>query len=219
MLDVGAHWLHQSLLYALDGFDVTALDLPATLDVPELRTLARAHGIRLLANPDLEQPSALAEIPDDTFDLVLFTEILEHLTFNPVALWREIHRTMKVGARIVVTTPNYYALRSRLRRGLRASRGLGGGVAVEQILALRTHAHHWKEYSRRELERYFALLSADFRCGRFAYTQEYWPAAKLRARTRLALLAETFMPPLRPDLYLEVELASKSRGITLEPHW
>ena len=34
VLDVGAHWLHQALLYALDGFEVMALDLPLTLGLP-----------------------------------------------------------------------------------------------------------------------------------------------------------------------------------------
>jgi 2-polyprenyl-6-hydroxyphenyl methylase/3-demethylubiquinone-9 3-methyltransferase len=30
LLDIGAHWLHQSLLYTLEGFTVTAADLHST---------------------------------------------------------------------------------------------------------------------------------------------------------------------------------------------
>src|SRR5262249_37284622 len=143
MLDIGAHWLHQALLYSLDGFEVNALDVPATLDDARVRSLALAHGIRLLPNADLENPAALAVLPDDSFDVVLMTEVIEHLAFNPVTLWREIHRVMKAGGRLVITTPNYYALRTRLRQWSRSLRALGGGVAVEQVLQLRTFGHHW----------------------------------------------------------------------------
>lgn len=219
VLDVGAHWLHQSLLYAADGYRVTALDLPETFRVPELRALAARHSIRLLSNPDLEHPSALAEIESDTFDLVLFTEIIEHLTFNPVVMWREIHRVMRRGARIIVTTPNYYALRSRLRQWWRATRLSGAGISVDELLSVPTFGHHWKEYSRRELLRYFALLSPDFSCGRFAYTEEYSQALSRRRSGPVIAAIEHAVPILRPDLYLEVELARKDKGIVVEPHW
>jgi 2-polyprenyl-6-hydroxyphenyl methylase/3-demethylubiquinone-9 3-methyltransferase len=219
VLDIGAHWLHQTLLYAIDGFAVTALDLPATLDLDSVRALARAHSIQLLPNTDLEHPSALAGIADDTFDIILFTEVLEHLAFNPVAMWREIYRVMKPGARIVVTTPNYYALRTRLRQWMRAIRLFGGGLAIEQILSLRTLGHHWKEYSRRELLRYFEMLSPDFRCRNFDYTEGYQPTLLAKPGGRLVQLLERALPPLRPDLYLEVELDRKDKGIVVEPHW
>ncbi|HSE13084.1 MAG TPA: methyltransferase domain-containing protein [Rudaea sp.] len=219
MLDVGAHWLHQALLYSLDGFEVTALDLPSTLDLPEVRSLAQAHGIRILPNADLEHPSALAAVADDTFDAVLFTEVIEHLAFNPVGMWREIYRVMRPGARIVVTTPNYYALRSSVRRWLRVPVLLGGGIAVDSILRLKSLALHWKEYSRRELVRYFRLLSPDFVVRNLAHVEEYHPAYLGRPSGKVLPLLERAIPPLRPDLYAEVELTRKDKGIIVEPHW
>lgn len=219
ILDVGAHWLHQALLYAIDGFEVSALDLPATLNLESVGALARAHSIRLLPNADLEHPTALASIADDTFDVVLFTEIIEHLAFNPIAMWREIWRVMKPGARIVVTTPNYYALRTRLRQWSRALRLLGGGVPAEQVISLHTLGHHWKEYSRRELHRYFALLSPDFALRNFAYTEAYQPAMLQRTGGAVVRWLERSIRPIRPDLYLEVELTRKDKGIVVEPHW
>ena len=218
VLDVGAHWLHQTVLYAIDGFTVTGLDLPATFEAESVRALAGAHAITLLPNADLEHPSALKSVADDTFDFVLFTEVIEHLAFNPVAMWREIYRVMKPGARIVVTTPNYHALRTRLRHWWRAVRGLGAGVDVDQILAVHTLGHHWKEYSRCELERYFTLLSPDFSCRNFAYVQGH-RRAKRKTSVKLALLLERMIPFVRPDLYVEVELTRKAAGIVIEPHW
>jgi 2-polyprenyl-6-hydroxyphenyl methylase/3-demethylubiquinone-9 3-methyltransferase len=219
VLDVGAHWLHQTVLYAIDGFVVTALDLPATLDTDSVCALAKAHSIRLLPNADLEYPVALKSIADDTFDIVLLTEVIEHLAFNPVAMWREIYRVMKPGARVVITTPNYHALRTRIRQWWRAIRGLGAGVDVTQVLGVHTLGHHWKEYSRRELERYFTLLSPDFVCRNFAYVEAYRPNATRKVGTGLVLLLEQMIPFLRPDLYVEVELTRKATGIVVEPHW
>ena len=219
VLDVGAHWLHQTVLYAIDGFAVTALDLPTTLDADSVRALAQAHSIMLLPNAELEHPAALRGIADNTFDIVLFTEVIEHLAFNPVAMWREIYRVMKPGARIVITTPNYHALRTRIRQWWRAIHGLGAGVDVEHVLRLHTLGHHWKEYSRRELERYFTLLSPDFSCQNFAYVEAFRPSATRKVGTGLVLLLERLIPFVRPDLYVEVELTRKAAGIVVEPHW
>lgn len=217
VLDVGAHWLHQSLLYALDGYQVTATDLPLTMDLPNVRSLADAHGIRLLSTPDLARADALAALPEDGFDVILFTEIIEHITFNPVAMWRQIHRVAAPGARIVVTTPNYYALRAMLARLRRTLTGAGGGLPVADILRQPTHAHHWKEYSLGELHRYFGLLSPDFRIAKQKRT--YWPPAQKNPRHSLASLAYALAPLCKPGLHVEVEVIGKSHGIRIEPHW
>ena len=63
VLDVGAHWLHQSLMYARTGLRVTAVDLPQMLAVDMVRNLAQAHAIELLPVADLEYPDALHMLP------------------------------------------------------------------------------------------------------------------------------------------------------------
>jgi 2-polyprenyl-6-hydroxyphenyl methylase/3-demethylubiquinone-9 3-methyltransferase len=112
-------------------------------------------------------------------------------------MWREIYRVMKPGARIVVTTPNYYALRTRLRRCLRALLATGGGVTVDEILNVKTFGHHWKEYTRRELLDYFNKLSPDFRCVNFAYTQDYLRTVRDRPGGSTLLWLERLIPMLR----------------------
>jgi 2-polyprenyl-3-methyl-5-hydroxy-6-metoxy-1,4-benzoquinol methylase len=219
LLDIGAHWLHQSLLYAIDGFEVTALDLPVTFEMTNVHAVAAAYGVALLPNGDLEAPTALAAVPDDTIDVVLFTEIIEHITFNPVRMWREIYRVLKPGGRIVVTTPNYYALRGRAWRWIRFLKRFGGGIDTHNILTEHTYAHHWKEYSLRELIYYFCILSPDLACVRRAYVEEYQRNPEGGPARTVAYLAEKLMPILRPDLYLEVELTRKDKGIVVEPHW
>lgn len=219
VLDVGAHWLHQAVLYALEGFAVSALDIPLVLDTDRARSLASSYAIQLLPNADLERPVALSSLPDDTFDAVLFTEVIEHLTFNPVAFWREIHRVLRPGGVIVLTTPNYYGIRRRLRAWAQSLRLRGGGVPVEQVLNRRSHTQHWKEYSRRELADYFRILSADFAPPRVFCTEEYVPAFLRRRLAQPLLWTERILPPLRPYLYAEIELARKAHGVTIEPRW
>ena len=219
VLDVGAHWLHQAMLYATDGFEVTALDLPITIDTDRARQLARDYPITLLPNADLEHPTALADFADSTFDIVLFTEVIEHITFNPVAMWREIYRVLKPGGRIVVTTPNYYALRGRAWRWLRFARGMGGGVAVSDIVSRHSNTQHWKEYSLRELIQYFTLLSPDFACHDATHVEAYPKKRQNKRGSSIVLSVEHVIPILRPDVYLEVELPRKEKGIVIEPNW
>lgn len=43
---------------------------------------------------------------DETFDVVLFCEIIEHLLMDPLHALREIHRVLKPTGQLVLTTPN-----------------------------------------------------------------------------------------------------------------
>ena len=219
VLDVGAHWLHQALLWALNGWSVCAIDLPVTFEVAMVRDLASRHSIRLLPNDDLERPSALASLADDSVDVVLFTEIIEHITFNPVALWRAIHRVLRPGGTIVLTTPNYYALRGRAYAPLRFFCGRGGGLTIASLIGQPTFGHHWKEYSRKELADYFALLSPDFRVTKSLRLRDYHAHAFTSALGRTVMAIESALPFLRPHLYLEIEAADKRHGVIADPGW
>ncbi|WP_322797099.1 class I SAM-dependent methyltransferase [Tepidiforma sp.] len=44
--------------------------------------------------------------PENTFDLVTWCEVIEHLTENPVHTLAEIHRVLKPGGALVISTPN-----------------------------------------------------------------------------------------------------------------
>lgn len=219
LLDVGAHWLHQALLWALDGWNVIAMDMPVTTELAMVQDLAVLHSIRLLPNEDLEHPEALAALADDSVDVVLFSEVIEHITFNPVALWRAIYRVLRPGGRIIVTTPNYYALRGRAFAPMRFFRGGGGGLTVDSLIREPTYAHHWKEYSQKELTRYFELLSPDFRVAKALHVRDYNANAFVSIPGRVFMAIESALPFLRPQLHLEIELPEKRRGIIAHPTW
>lgn len=211
VLDIGAHWLHQSALFADAGFQVTAADFPATLQLDGVKKLASHYSIELLVYSELETGRAFDVIPDDSIDVILFTEILEHITFNPVAFWRAIFRILKPGGRIVVTTPNFYRAGGRAWQWRRFLSGFGSGIDTIEILNVQTYGHHWKEFSRKEVCHYFCSLSPDFLIHRaIEVTKDFSSPNSLLSKLTKFLL---------PQLYVEIDLPTKKSGIVVEPHW
>ncbi len=50
--------------------------------------------------------------PDESFDLVLFCEILEHLVVDPLPVFAKLRRVLKPGGLLLVTTPNAVRLQN-----------------------------------------------------------------------------------------------------------
>jgi SAM-dependent methyltransferase len=90
------------------GYEVAGVDL-----FPEQRTeLWQRLGVEVrLCNID-EQPLPYA---DASFDAVVFSEVIEHLMSAPIAALREMARVLRPGGRLVLTTPNQFYVKSRLR--------------------------------------------------------------------------------------------------------
>lgn len=43
---------------------------------------------------------------DNTFDMILFNEVFEHLRINPIHTLNEVYRVLKPGGKLLLTTPN-----------------------------------------------------------------------------------------------------------------
>lgn len=182
-----------------------------------VRKVAEALDIKLLKCPNLERSRELETLADNAFDIVLFTEIIEHITFNPVDFWKQIYRVLTPGGRIVVTTPNYYSAKSRAWGAWLFPRGMGGGITVDEVLGFHTYAHHWREFSEAEMVRYFELLSPDFNVVKARLMPTY-TLSKVRWK-RLAQRLVDRVPMLRPNLHIEIELPHKVHGIVAQPAW
>jgi SAM-dependent methyltransferase len=50
--------------------------------------------------------------PDNSFDIVLCCELIEHLILDPTHMLLEIHRVLAPGGRVMITTPNVLVLRN-----------------------------------------------------------------------------------------------------------
>ncbi|MEM9255370.1 MAG: class I SAM-dependent methyltransferase [Pseudomonadota bacterium] len=217
VVDVGAHFLHQALMYAVEGFHVEAINLPTTFKKAKVKNLAEAYGINLIPSEDLEQGTCFDSLSDNTADLILFTEILEHIAFNPISFWTEVYRILKPGGRILVTTPNYYSIAGRAWDIPRFLGGLGGGITVNEILEVNTYGHHWKEFSMKEVQAYFRLLSPDFVCLKSLYTDDRGPGTPRESKVSEWLMGR--IENFRPNLHLEIGLMEKEVGIAIKPNW
>jgi 2-polyprenyl-6-hydroxyphenyl methylase/3-demethylubiquinone-9 3-methyltransferase len=93
---------------------------------------------------------------------------------------------------------------------------MGGGLPVDDLLNTPTFGPHWKEYSLRELMRYFSLLSPDFVPHKGLYVDDYYDSY---LRHPFALRLEKRVRVLRPNLHVEIQLTEKRTGIVLDPRW
>lgn len=99
-----------------------------------VRDMAAEHDIALLQMGDLSAVCVFDELEPDSIDFVLFTEILEYITFNPVGMWQAIHRVLKPGGKVIITTPYDYFWQSRAWDFGRFARRMGGGIPVHEII-------------------------------------------------------------------------------------
>ncbi|MEO6093295.1 MAG: methyltransferase domain-containing protein [Novosphingobium sp.] len=82
--------------------------------------------------------------PDDHFDVILFCEVIEHLTQDPAAALAEIRRVLSPGGRLIVTTPNAACLRN-------VGRMLQGKSVADRYSAYGPYGRHNREYTPAEL--------------------------------------------------------------------
>ncbi|MBN1518351.1 class I SAM-dependent methyltransferase [Candidatus Sumerlaeota bacterium] len=104
---------------------------------------------------------------DDAFDAVLFCEILEHLTADPLRAMLEIKRVLRPGGLLILTTPNVARLEN-------VARMLAGENIYDPYSGYGPYGRHNREYTLDELRRWLGELG--FRIDR-AYTSDVHPHA------------------------------------------
>jgi 2-polyprenyl-6-hydroxyphenyl methylase/3-demethylubiquinone-9 3-methyltransferase len=161
VLDIGSHYLHLSSALAVLGFDVVAMDVSAFAAHPAMVARGARFGIRASAVDRIDTGDFLSGL-DGTIDCVIFTEILEHITFNPVLFWRRVYELMSVGGLIYLTTPNALTPWQMLHQLKTMATLKGIGLSPSEIFYTVTYGHHWKLYSTHEVVEYFGMLSPDF---------------------------------------------------------
>ena len=159
ILEIGSAPCHMTALLKLTGRSVVGADINPARVADLVRNLALD-----VRQCDIEhEPLPLA---DASFDCALLCETFEHLRVDPLFVLSEIHRVLKEGAPLILTTPNVYSIAS-LGRFL-----VGRSVAdpLEEFGKLRALGHmgHVREYSAREVSRFlrgcgFAVESVQFR--------------------------------------------------------
>ncbi|HKR61647.1 MAG TPA: glycosyltransferase [Pyrinomonadaceae bacterium] len=88
---------------------------------------------------------------DETFDVVLFCEILEHLLEDPVHALAEIRRVLKPGGTLIVTTPNVVRLEN-------VRKMIAGENIYDPYSGYGPYGRHNREYTQQDI---FSLLTAN----------------------------------------------------------
>lgn len=146
VLDCGAVPLLLTAALARAGYRVEGVDV-----APDRFGRAIAEeGLRVAAC-DLERERL--PFDDESFDLVVFNELFEHLRLDPIFTVGEVHRVLRPGGRLLLSTPNLRSLRG-VRNLLQHGRAhaVSGGI-YEQYEKLRSLGHmgHVREYTTVEV--------------------------------------------------------------------
>lgn len=96
---------------------------------------------------------------DNSFHLILFNEIFEHLRINPIAALREINRVLHPDGILILTTPNLYSIRNVINLIL----GKGFDDPYDQFKRLEDIGHmgHVREYSGKQVKKF--LVNTGFK--------------------------------------------------------
>lgn len=224
ILDIGSHWLHQAFYFANAGHRMICADHASQMRYV-LKT-AEAMGVQTMSYERLERGEGITELGESSVDMVLFCEVIEHITFHPARMWKAIYRALRPGGRIIVTTPNAM-FHERLHAKLQALVSAGEyGIAVGDIFQAGTHGHHWKEYSIPELRSYFGRLSPDFVIARIEARAFHEgsegharPLADINFGAIIERLEALGCQPWEPQLLLDVAVPEKRVGIPLSAPW
>ena len=98
VLDVGAVPGYVSVILAEAGFNVEAVDL----DPSRFQDVFDGAGVAT-HQADIEHDSL--PLADDSFDLAILCQTLEHLRTDPLQPLREIHRVLRPGGRLIASVP------------------------------------------------------------------------------------------------------------------
>ena len=145
LLDIGSHVLHFGMAASQLGFDVWGCDVEHFARPPLNAARQQRYGIAEVRPCDL----ACDPLPydDASFEIVNFTEILEHLNFNPLPVLKEIYRVLVPGGMVMISTPNMARLGARLR----ALAGRNPFPSLEMLCNGSSYALHWREYTMAEV--------------------------------------------------------------------
>lgn len=146
LLDVGAQIGSMAIYAARLGLRVAAVDYPYFVE--PYGTIAKQHGVDYLTCDVAQEP---LPFPDHAFDCVTYLDVIEHHAFSPKRVLLEIHRVLKPGGCLIITTPNHASIYNRFALVLGQSVNDPFSDFFEGAAHVSLYPGHHREYTRREL--------------------------------------------------------------------
>lgn len=162
ILDLGANPFHLTFCLKQLGYDVTGVDInpnPFKNFIDKYNLDIRKANIETAKLP----------FKDNTFNLIIFNEVFEHLRINPIFSLKEINRVLKPGGTLLLTTPNLYAIHKIFMFNL----GMSFNDAYDQFEKVYTYGYvgHIREYSTKEIKKF--LEKTNFKVENVIYQNHY----------------------------------------------
>lgn len=137
-----AKWFRPELAFTLTNyFNGDTEEREQTVVITHPSGTPETHRMSYL-NVNVE--SVRLPYPDDAFDCILFCEVLEHLTNDPMATMVELRRVLKPTGSLVLTTPNVARLEN-------VARIVAGANIYDPYSGYGPYGRHNREYTRHEL--------------------------------------------------------------------
>jgi len=135
------------------GFEVYTFDIPEFQKNSKLNELYRKYNVHPTSGYLNDVWQNGLPYPDNHFDAVILSEVIEHLNFNPIPVLHEINRILKKDGILYITTPNQVNLMNRIKIIL--GRSIRNSIS-DSFTQLDQTKHticgiHWREYTLEEL--------------------------------------------------------------------
>lgn len=210
VLEIGAFFGTNCVALSKLGYSVTAADAPEFIEQPEQIERYARHGIE---SAGIRLEDFVLPFGDEEFDVVIMCEVLEHLNFNPLPLFKEINRILRPGGLYYVALPNPACLSQRKHM----LRGKFFSIDVQEFFTqLNPNSSeivygHWREYHPEEIRQMLEPLGFTIDRQYYFSLGETQPARTLRRG--IARLLYTALPQLKEN---QVTLAVRSKRTELK---
>ena len=209
ILEVGAFSGVLSTALRHCGFDVTAWDIPLFMKEPSLQSHYSRAGIHTAMGNLAQLP---LEFEDASFDLIVCSEVLEHLNFNPIPVFCEMNRLLKNGGNFLIGTPNHCNIVKRLLllKGQSIHNPIQHLVWQLDPNATFSIGLHWREYTASELTQLYKLAGFEMISHRYFRISDN--ISRKFPRKQLVSLMYHLFPSFMPS---QIAIGRKLRPIGL----
>jgi SAM-dependent methyltransferase len=190
VLEISAFLGVVDIALAKMGFEVHTFDIPEFQNNPGLNQLYAEFNVHPSTGYVKDIWKNGLPYPDDHFDAVLLSEVIEHLNFNPLPVLQEINRILKPEGILYITTPNQVSLVNRiaiiLGRSIRNS--LNDSLTQVDQSKHAICGIHWREYTLKEIIELLEITG--FSIKKHSFSND---AKNLQVRKRFFLLIFSFI--------------------------
>lgn len=134
--------------------------------------------------------------PDETFDLVLFCEVLEHLPIHPKIVLNEIRRVLKPKGILILTTPNFARISHRIFLAL-------GKNPQDFYFSKSNFRRHYREYTLTECEK--LLKESTFKITKIHMSNYRFRTSKRNLKVYILIGISRLLPSLKGCIMIKAQ--------------